>query len=45
MLPFGTGKPLTDEQIVLVASYVVSRRGTSPPEPKPIDPERDKACQ
>ena len=45
MLPFGTGKPLTDEQVVLVASYVVSKRGGSPPEPKPIDPERDKVCQ
>jgi cytochrome c oxidase cbb3-type subunit 3 len=45
MLPFGTGKPLTDEQVVLVASYVVSKRGTSPPEPKAIDAERDKRCQ
>lgn len=45
MMPFGTGKPLTDDQVVQVASYVVSRRGTTPASPKPIDPERDKICR
>jgi cytochrome c oxidase cbb3-type subunit 3 len=45
MLPYGVGKPLTDEQVQQVASYVLSRRGSNPPNPKPIDPERDKACQ
>ncbi|MEO7272522.1 MAG: cbb3-type cytochrome c oxidase N-terminal domain-containing protein [Vicinamibacterales bacterium] len=45
MLPFGVGKPLTDEQVQLVASYVLSKRGSAPANPKPIDPERDKACQ
>ncbi len=45
MLPFGTGKPLTDEQLVLVASYVLSRRGGEAPNPKPIEPERDKVCR
>jgi cytochrome c oxidase cbb3-type subunit 3 len=45
MLPYGTGKTLTDEQAQQVASYVLSRRGSSPPNPKPIDPERDKACR
>jgi len=45
MLPYGIGKPLTDEQVQQVASYVLSKRGSAPPNPKPIDPERDKACQ
>jgi len=45
MLPFGTGKPLTDEQLVLVASYVLSRRGGEAPNPKPIEPERDTICR
>jgi cytochrome c oxidase cbb3-type subunit III len=44
MLPFGTGKPLTDEQVRQIAGYILSKRGTSPPNPKPADPERDKAC-
>jgi cytochrome c oxidase cbb3-type subunit III len=45
MLPFGTGKPLTDEQALLVASYVKSRHGGAPPNPKPSEPERDKECR
>ncbi len=45
MLPFGVGKPLTDEQVLQVASYVLSKRGSSPPAPKPPDAERDKACK
>ena len=45
MLPYGIGKPMTDEQVQQVASYVLSKRGSAPPNPKPIDPERDKACQ
>lgn len=45
MMPFGTGKPLTDDEVAQVASYVVSKRGTSPASPKPIDPERDKICR
>ena len=45
MLPFGVGKPLTDEQLLQVASYVLSKRGSSPPAPKPPDEERDKTCR
>ena len=45
MMPFGVGKPLTEQQVLQVASYVLSKRGSSPPAPKPADPERDKACQ
>ena len=32
MLPFGTGKTLTDDQVLQVASYVVSKRGSAPVE-------------
>ena len=44
MLPFGGGTPLNDEQLQQLASYVLSRRGSSPANPKPADPERDKPC-
>ena len=44
MLPYGGGPKLTDEQLLQVASFVLSRRGSHPPTPKPIDPARDKAC-
>ncbi|MEO8076708.1 MAG: cbb3-type cytochrome c oxidase N-terminal domain-containing protein, partial [Acidobacteriota bacterium] len=44
MLPFGIGKPLTDEQVQELASYVLSKRGSAPASPKPIDAERDRAC-
>jgi cytochrome c oxidase cbb3-type subunit 3 len=45
MLPFGVGKPLTEEQVVQVASYVLSKRGSSPPAPKPPEAEREKECR
>jgi cytochrome c oxidase cbb3-type subunit 3 len=45
MLPYGVGKPLTDEQVLQVASYVLSKRGSSPASPKAIEPERDKVCR
>ena len=45
MLPFGIGKPLTDEQVLQVASYILSKRGSNPSAPKPADPERDKECK
>jgi cytochrome c oxidase cbb3-type subunit 3 len=45
MLAYGTGSVLTDEQLHQVASYVLSKRGSSPENPKPIDPEREKPCQ
>jgi cytochrome c oxidase cbb3-type subunit III len=44
MLPFGGGAPLDDEQLRQLASYVLSKRGSSPPAPKAVDPERDKPC-
>lgn len=45
MLPFGTGQHLTDEQVLQVVSYVVSKRGSQPQNPKPLDPERDQVCK
>jgi hypothetical protein len=44
MLPFGIGQPLTDDQLLQLASYVLSKRGTSPPNPKPLEADRDKPC-
>ncbi|MFI5202765.1 MAG: cbb3-type cytochrome c oxidase N-terminal domain-containing protein [Candidatus Kapaibacterium sp.] len=41
MLKFGNGNTLTDDQLVNVASYVLSKQGSNPPNPKPIDPARD----
>ena len=45
MLPFGTGKPLTDQQLLQVASYVLSKHGSNPPNPKPTEPDRDVECK
>jgi cytochrome c oxidase cbb3-type subunit 3 len=44
MMPYGTGSPLNDEQLRQLASYVLSKRGSHPPNPKPADAERDKPC-
>jgi cytochrome c oxidase cbb3-type subunit 3 len=45
MLPFGSNSPLSDEQLLHLASYVLSKRGSAPPSPKPPDAERDKVCK
>jgi cytochrome c oxidase cbb3-type subunit III len=45
MMPFGTGKTLTDEQVLQLASYVLSKQGTKPDAPKPIEPDRDVVCR
>lgn len=45
MLPFGSNAPLDDEQLLQVASFILSKRGSSPENPKAPDPERDKSCQ
>jgi cytochrome c oxidase cbb3-type subunit III len=44
MLPFGTGKVLTEDQLLTVVSYVLSKQGSKPTNPKAIDPAREKAC-
>src|SRR5262249_35717132 len=45
MMPYGTGKTLTDQQVLQVASYVISKHGTNPPNPKPSEPDRDVECK
>ena len=45
MMPYGTGKALTDQQVLEVASYVMSKHGSNPPNPKPSEPDRDADCQ
>ena len=45
MLPFGTGKMLTDQQLLQVASSVLSKHDSHPPNPKPIEPDRDIDCK
>jgi cytochrome c oxidase cbb3-type subunit 3 len=44
MLPYGSTAPLSEEQLRQLASYVLSKRGSAPANPKPVDPERDKPC-
>jgi cytochrome c oxidase cbb3-type subunit 3 len=44
MLPYGSTKKLTDEQLVQVASYIISKKGSNPAEPKEIDPAREVLC-
>lgn len=45
MMPYGTGKALTDQQVLQVASYVLSKHGSHPANARPIDPERDHECK
>ncbi len=45
MLPYGGGPKLTEEQLLQLASFVLSKHGSHPPNPKAIDPARDKACE
>jgi cytochrome c oxidase cbb3-type subunit III len=44
MLPYGSGAKLSDEDVLKVVSYIISRRGTNPPEPKPIEEGREVQC-
>ena len=44
MLPYGGGSPLSDEQTLQVASYILSKQGTNPAAPKAPDPVRDQVC-
>lgn len=45
MLPFGSGQALTEEEVLQIVSYIISKRGSSPANPKAPDPERDKECR
>ena len=40
MLPFGVGQPPTDDQVLQLASYVLSKRGTLP-QSEPLEADRD----
>ncbi|MCU0425854.1 MAG: c-type cytochrome [Candidatus Kapabacteria bacterium] len=42
MLPYGNNAKISDKEIMQIVSYVVSLHGTNPPNPKPLDPEREK---
>lgn len=45
MMPYGTGKALTEQQVLQVASYVMSKQGSNPPNPRPSEPDRDADCK
>jgi len=45
MLPFGSGQRLTDEELLQVVSYVMSKRGSKPANPKAAEPDRDAECK
>jgi len=44
MLPYGSGTRLSDQQLLQVVSYILSKRGSHPPEPRAAAPDREKAC-
>lgn len=44
MLPYGNNVKLDDRQLVQVASYIISMKGSNPVEPKPIEEGRDVMC-
>lgn len=44
MLPYGSGTKLTDEQLLQVVSYILSKQGSRPASPRAVNPEREKAC-
>jgi cytochrome c oxidase cbb3-type subunit 3 len=41
---YGGGRPLNNKELQQVASYILSLRGTNPPNQKPADPNREKPC-
>ena len=41
MQPYGTGARLSDRQVLQLASYILSKKGSNPANPKPIDPARE----
>jgi cytochrome c oxidase cbb3-type subunit 3 len=44
MLPYGSAKPLTDDELLQVVSYVFSKHGSNPVNPKAVDPKLDQPC-
>jgi cytochrome c oxidase cbb3-type subunit 3 len=45
MMAFGTGQSLSNNEVLQVVSYIVSKRGSHPASPKPPDPARDRDCK
>jgi cytochrome c oxidase cbb3-type subunit 3 len=41
MMPYGTNARLSDRQVLQLASYILSKQGSNPPNPKAIDPARE----
>ena len=41
MMPYGTNARLSDRQVLQLASFILSMKGSNPPSPKPIDPARE----
>jgi len=44
MLPYGSTNKLSNTELQQLASYIISMRGSNPPDPKPIEEGRDKPC-
>lgn len=44
MLAYGSGNKLSDRELMQVASYIISKRGSNPPDPKPIEEGREVLC-
>lgn len=44
MLPYGSSNRLSDEQLLQVVSFIISKQGSNPPDPKPIEEGRDVKC-
>jgi cytochrome c oxidase cbb3-type subunit 3 len=45
MLPYGGGPALGDDQMLQLASYILSKRGSNPPGAKPRTAEREVECK
>lgn len=44
MLPYGSGAALSDEELLQVVSYILSKAGSSPTDPRAVDPAREMPC-
>jgi len=44
MLPYGSGARLSDEQLLQVVSYILSKQGSQPANPRAVNPDREKTC-
>jgi cytochrome c oxidase cbb3-type subunit III len=44
MLPYGSGTRLSDEQLLQLVSYILSKQGTTPANPRAVDANRETAC-